>query len=111
MVGGSMLRAQQVLLLLLFINIAFMGCSGNEAFKYTQKGDQYYSASKYEPAAAEYTKAIALKPDSHYLYMMRCESYYYIKKYELAIADCSKAIELKPELATPYIQRGRSYAA
>lgn len=96
--------------IIILVVIAY-GCSEDAAFKHMRKGDDYLSKDNYELAAAEYSKAIELKPNYYYLYMMRCEVYYKQKKFNLAISDCSKAIQLNSDIATSYVNRGRSYAA
>jgi tetratricopeptide (TPR) repeat protein len=100
---------RRIIIILALIFLCY--CSGDEASKHIQKGDEYLSKDDYEMAIKEYTKAIELKPNYHYIYMMRCEAYYKQKRFKLAIQDCSKAIELKSDNTTSYVNRGRSYAA
>ena len=53
-----------------------------------------------EPSAkviADYTKAIALQPDSALFYASRCYIYFTQKNLGAAKADCNKALELDPD--------------
>jgi len=56
---------------------------------------------------ADYTQAIALKPNDAYAYhLMRGLAHYNLGDKQAAIADYNKAIELKPDLAEAYNHRG-----
>jgi len=58
---------------------------------------------------AEYTKAIALKPDYFLFYLNRGSSYSDLKMYDSAIVDFTKTIALKPDYANAYYNRGYIY--
>ena len=76
---------------------------------YLRRGNRHYDAGEYADAIAEYTKAIALDPNSAVTYNNRGYAYAELGKYAEAIADYTMAIVLDPKDSTAYNNRGYVY--
>lgn len=72
------------------------------------RGIVNYRKHNYEPAIADFTKAIALNPNASNYYHNRGLAYSYNPNhdYKSAIADFSRAIELLPNFGFAYYERG-----
>ena len=83
---------------------------------YLNRGRAYYDKGDYPRAAADYDKAIELKPsiklppNAAVVYNNRGAAYAKKSDYPRAIADYTKAIGLKPDFADAYYNRGVTYA-
>jgi tetratricopeptide (TPR) repeat protein len=80
----------------------------NLAVAYYDRGFGYDNKHLYDQAIADYTQAIALKPDYANAYGNRGEVYNERGLYDQAIADLSQAIALGAT-APDFDQRGNSY--
>jgi eukaryotic-like serine/threonine-protein kinase len=72
-------------------------------------GKAYTEQGQWDEAAAEYTKAIELKPDAWEGWSGRAFIHFNRKQWDSAIADFSKAIDLAPEVHTNWWHRGHAY--
>lgn len=80
------------------------------ALAYYRRGMEYRSqGDKDEQAIADFSKAIAFKPDSIEFYRERARLYEKQSIYDLAIADYSKMIELASDDLPAYKERARLY--
>ncbi len=64
---------------------------------------------QWDKAAAEYTKAIELKPDSWEAWSGRAFVHFSRQEWEKAVSDFSKAIDLAPQVHTNWLHRGHVY--
>lgn len=81
----------------------------DDAYAHSNLAMIYKEASRFEDAAAEYTKAIALKPEFWGAYFDRGNLYRESEKYDLAIADYTKVLKILPGYAQAYANRGIVY--
>lgn len=72
-------------------------------------GNEHYSAGRFDKAAAEYSRAIALNPRFVNAYYNRGVAYKRAGQYELAITDFTKAISLDADDASLYLGRADVY--
>ena len=72
-------------------------------------GKAYAEQGQWDEAAAEYTKAIELKPDTWEGWSGRAFIHFNRKQWNAAVADFSKAIDLAPEVHTNWWHRGHAY--
>lgn len=90
-----------------------IGFDAQYADAYIQRGRTYIKLAlgdeqKYSPlAAADFSKAIELKPNTGYLYRERSEAYFRIHDTARALADINDAIRLGERDAEAYYLRGR----
>uniref|UniRef100_A0A0E0D6L5 STI1 domain-containing protein n=1 Tax=Oryza meridionalis TaxID=40149 RepID=A0A0E0D6L5_9ORYZ len=70
------------------------------------KGNAAFSAGRFEEAAAHFTDAIALAPDSHVLYSNRSAAYASLHRYPEALADAERTVALRPDWAKGYSRLG-----
>lgn len=61
---------------------------------------------RYDLAAADFARAIAVNPNDGDAYSGRCLAYYSENQYESAIRDCDQAIRINPKDAKAYYVRG-----
>lgn len=80
----------------------------NSAEAYSKRADAYVMKNEYDQAIADYTKAIALKPDAA-LYNDRGNAYSAQHLYDQAIDDYTKAIALDPKKPIYYDNRADQY--
>jgi|GEM_PF-6248548 len=76
---------------------------------YAERGALYNAQNKKDLAVFEYSKAIAVAPDSTSYRISRAEIYKQLKNYSFALADLTKVIEIKPNDSDPYIKRSSVY--
>jgi tetratricopeptide (TPR) repeat protein len=76
---------------------------------YTNRGNTYDDLKDYAKAITDYTKAIAINPESLEAYFNRGIIYAALKDYAKAIADYTKAIAINPEDSGVYNNRGSAY--
>jgi tetratricopeptide (TPR) repeat protein len=83
------------------------------ATAYYNRGEAFRAGGKKEEAIADFTTAIALKPNYVILYDSRGAAYFEKGDYDRAIADCAQAIELYRGNGSPwtYLVRGKAYKA
>ncbi|MGH8108960.1 MAG: tetratricopeptide repeat protein [Arenimonas sp.] len=72
-------------------------------------GNEHYNAGRFDQAAAEYSRAIAINPRFVNAYYNRGVSYKRAGQYELAIADFTKAISRDAEDLSLYVGRANVY--
>jgi len=84
--------------------------------EFTENGEQAYANKDYAGSAAEFTKALAIDPESPESYFSRGRAYLQLGKNNEAIADYTKVIQLKgtsetvaANLPLVYHNRGLSY--
>ena len=82
-----------------------------QAAAYYNRGIGYEDKGLHDQAIADYTQAIALKPDYAVAYDNRGNAFDSKGLYDQAIADHSQAIALQPGLANAHYNRGHAYAA
>lgn len=70
------------------------------------KGNEAFSAGKYEDAIRHFTEAINLAPTNHVLYSNRSASYASLNKFSEALSDAQKTVELKPDWSKGYSRLG-----
>ncbi len=80
-----------------------------DANGYHDRGNLRSRNGSYEPAIADYSKAIELKPDFAEAHYNRGSSFYELGSYEESIADLTRAIDLNPADARYYRQRSLVY--
>ncbi len=78
------------------------------AAAYSKRGVAYLRAGRYDPAIADFTKAIALAPDFAEAWNNRATAYGAKGRYDRAIADATRAIALKPDYPLAYSNRARA---
>jgi len=93
---------------LIFSFAAFVSANGSEE-DFLNRAIKYKSEGRYDEAAAECTKAIALDPKSAKAYVARGEIYFKKGNFELAIADYTEAIKINPRDASVIRKRAESY--
>ena len=76
----------------------------NRAFEYIQKG-------AYEPALADYSKAIAIAPDRWDAFQGRAWANLKTGKTAIALLDIHRALQLKPDAAQAFDTRAHVYEA
>lgn len=81
-----------------------------QAEAYQMRGLVYFQQELYEQAIADYTQAIALKPDRWETYYQRGQAYYAKGAYEQAILDCNHCLTLDHRQGQAYHLRGKAYA-
>ena len=69
------------------------------------------SASAFDNAINDLTKAIELKPNNASAYINRGSAHYEKAEFNRAIADFTRAIELNPKSALAYCNLGWTYEA
>jgi tetratricopeptide (TPR) repeat protein len=82
--------------------------SATKAVAYATRGAAYVHKGLYDQAIADYTQAIALKPDDA-AYQGRGMAYRGKFLHDQAIADFAQAIAFKPDDADAYNNRGLAY--
>ena len=75
--------------------------ASKDADFYLKRGRLYADKGKLERAAAEYTRAIQLRPDFATAYIRRAEVYRAKGNLERALEDLTKAVELNPPKDAP----------
>jgi ABC-type branched-subunit amino acid transport system substrate-binding protein/WD40 repeat protein/regulator of sirC expression with transglutaminase-like and TPR domain len=81
----------------------------NSVNAHINQGLANHRQGNYQQAISNYSRAIALNPNSAKAYSNRAAAYNEQKDYQKAIADSSKAISLNPTYANAYINRGIAY--
>jgi tetratricopeptide (TPR) repeat protein len=81
------------------------------AIAHGERGNAHHDKGQYDPAIADYTKAIELNPTDAVVYNNRGIAYRAKGDNDSAIADYSKVVELKPRDAVAYNNRGIAYRA
>ena len=79
------------------------------ATEYMIRGDRDFDASAYDNAIADYTHAIALKPDYAEAFNNRAYTYMTIEDYSAALPDLDEAIRLRPGYVNALMNRGDMY--
>src|SRR5207249_3505249 len=74
-----------------------------------RQGKHAERAGQWDNAAAEYTKAIELKPDAWEAWSGRAFVHFNRQQWDTAISDFSKAIDLAPQVHTNWWHRGHAY--
>lgn len=82
-----------------------------DAIDFCRKGIEYFNAGQFDPAIAEYTKAIELLPGYYAAYLNRGRSYLDAGQPDLAMRDFSDAVNsnLVKDLSEAYFFRGRVF--
>jgi len=75
------------------------------AMSYNNRGVTFLQ-DQWEQAIADFSKAIALKPDYAEAFFNRGQTYAKHERPELALPDLDRAIELKPDFVKAYVDRG-----
>ncbi len=86
------------------------------AITYNNRGVAHGEAGNFDPAIADYSQALALRPDDattirnlRVAYVRRGELEFASGAYDEAVADFSEAIELEPDHHLAYQRRGEVY--
>jgi tetratricopeptide (TPR) repeat protein len=74
------------------------------------RGSAYSSKNDFNKAIADYSEAIASRPDLIAAYNNRGNAYLNINDDDSAINDFNKIIDLQPDLALAYANRGTAYS-
>lgn len=80
-----------------------------DAAGYNRRGNQYSRNGAYEPAIADYTRALELDAAFAEAWFNRGVSWYELGRYDAAIADLTRAIELNPAEDNYYGRRSLAY--
>ena len=80
-----------------------------DAEGFNRRGNQYSRNGAYEPAIADYTRALELDPALADAWFNRGCSYYELGLYGQAIADLTRAIEIDPMDDNYYGRRSLAY--
>lgn len=80
-----------------------------DAAAYVHRGNAYFGLGQFDPAAQDFTEAIAIDPADAEAYFERGRVYLETDNAEQAIADLSQAINLDPDHALAYNSRGVAY--
>lgn len=83
--------------------------ASKDADFYLKRGRLYADKGELERAAAEYTRAIQLRPDDQRAYRLRAEAHREKGDLDRALADLDKAIDLDMYCAPAFISRGLVY--
>ena len=75
------------------------------------RGDCQLVAGKVDAAIADFTAALALKPDDIQLHTMRGMAFEFLKRDDSAVADYQDIVRLRPDLTRGYIRLGNLYTA
>ena len=70
-----------------------------------ERGDAFYAKRKYDRAAAEYSRAVALAPNEPSTYSARARARLQKGDYEGALVDVNRALEIDPSYITAYHAR------
>jgi tetratricopeptide (TPR) repeat protein len=81
----------------------------NSATEYMIRGDRDFDAGDYDTAIADYTHAIALKPDHAEAFNNRAYTYMTMQEYAAALPDLDEAIRLRPSYVNALMNRGDMY--
>ena len=80
--------------------------ASKDADFYLKRGRLYADEGKLERAAAEYTRAIQLRPDDQRAYRLRAEAHRATGDLDRALADINKAVDLDIYDAQSFMLRG-----
>jgi len=94
---------------LVLVLMVSLGCLGEDAETYFNRGNDYLNSGNYSWAISDYNKAIELDPKFAEAYYNRGLAYDYLGDSSRAISDYNKAIELNPKDADAYYNRGLAY--
>ena len=78
----------------------------NVALAFSNRGNYYQQAGKYDLALADYTSALNLKENNYEALISRAGIYRMAGDFNLVIKDCDKAISINRNKAGAYINRG-----
>ncbi|MDX1414957.1 MAG: serine/threonine-protein kinase [Candidatus Promineifilaceae bacterium] len=81
------------------------------AADYNNRGNTYDSMQMYAEAIDDYSKAVALDPDSALYYSNRGLTYHYLGRCKKALQDYKRAIKRDPRMAEAYLNRGLTFYA
>ncbi len=82
-----------------------------KALAYRNRGDARTDAGAFQPAIADLTESIRLRPDDLDAFAGRARAEFSIRDFAAALADYSEAIRLSPAAAHLYVARGHVYLA
>lgn len=80
-----------------------------QAQEHKLKGNEHFSAQRFDAAKHEYTLAIDLDPTIAAFYTNRAASENMLEQYNLAIEDANQAIKLDPSYVKAYFRRATAY--
>jgi len=107
-----------IIAILLFCSVAISlsGCAQSKIDSTTQKiqeylvqGNAYFNQKDYDPAIAEFTKAIETNPKLAIGYFNRGYTYMQQSNWASALSDMDKAISIDPGLTSAHWAKGRIY--
>ncbi|MDO9390774.1 MAG: tetratricopeptide repeat protein [bacterium] len=78
---------------------------------YNNRGNAYQAKGLYDPALADYRKALEINPGYKSIYLNRGNLFNATKKYTLAIADYDRALLIDSGYVEAYNSRGAAYGA
>eukprot|EP00398_MALV-I-01_sp_L67-1_P000484 gene484-491_t len=76
------------------------------AAEHKKKGNEFFVKKDFEPAIAEFTKAIENDPTDHVFYSNRSACYARLEKFDMALQDATKCVELKSDWPKGYTRVG-----
>ena len=76
---------------------------------YSNRGNAFNNAKKYDRAIEDYNEALRLKPDFAQVFSDRGAAWYFKGEYQKAIADYDEALRLEPHRARTYSNRSAAY--
>jgi len=79
------------------------------ALVYCKRGDAYSNLRKYQPALADFDRALELDPNYTAAYLRRGNVYQELKEYRSALVDFDHALELDPNYTAAYFSRAIIY--
>lgn len=93
----------------IYRKIQLLDKDGLIAYIYSNRGNGYASAGRFNKSIHDYVKAIELNPNFAEAYNNRGIAYRNLGRLKQAIADYTKAVELNPNYAGAYNNRGIAY--
>ena len=76
---------------------------------YNSRGDAFVGRSMLEAALADFTQAIALRPDYADAYANRAGVYFAERRFDPALADYTAALQIEPTEPSHYVGRAQVY--
>ena len=92
------------------LNPDYAEAYNNRGISYYNRGPMTSDRGQFEQAMKDFSKVIALKPESYSAYFAQGAIFIYKEEYDKAIKELNKAIALNPDEGVAYVGRGFVYS-